>query len=786
MAGRIAGITIEIGGDTTKLQSALKGVDKTLKTTQANLKDINKLLKMDPGNVELLTQKQKNLKDAIKATKDRLKELKDAQSGVKQGTAEWDALQREIIATEQDLSKLKSEYRAFGSVAKQVVQEAGKKMQEFGQKISGVGQKFAPISKAAAGLVTGMGALGYKAVTAADDLNTLAKQTGLSTAEIQKMQYASDLIDVSFDDISGALKKMKPKMTDANESFKQLGVEIKNSDGSLRDAKDVFYDSIVALSKISNETERDQMAMELFGKSADSLAGVIDDGGAALKEFGDEAERLGMVMSQDELDALNAVNDQIDKMKANLKGAFLKVGLKIAEAAAPIVEKVAAGLEKLAGWLDKLTPEQMKLVMGVAAVVAVIGPALIIIGKIVTGIGMLVSGIGALLSPIGLIIAAIAAAIAIGVLLYKNWDKIKKFAKDLGKQIKKSFTDMKNNVTASVKNMKDNVVQSWNNMKTTVTTAMNNLKSTIQTAWTNLKTNVTTTVTNMKTAVVNTVNNLKTSVQNAINNLKTNVTNTVNNLKTTVTTAWENLKTTVVNTANNLKSSLESAWNNIKTSVTNAVDNLKNNVVNAWGNLKSSVENVVGNLHSSITNAWNNIKSSVTNAVGNLKSSAISAFNSVKDSAANIFDNLRNAITSKIEAAKTAISNTIQGIKNLFNFSWSLPHIKLPHFGIKGYTTILGAQIPQIGVDWYRKAYENPMMFKSPTVLATASGMKGFGDGHGAEIVLGLNKLRELVGTSSNVTINVYAQPGMDVNQLASKIQDRFVALQKQRSLAYA
>ena len=160
MAGRISGITIEIGGDTTKLQSALKGVDKTLKTTQSNLKDINKLLKMDPGNVELLTQKQKNLKTAIQATKDRLKELKDAQSGVKEGTAEWDSLQREIIATEQDLSKLKDEYRNFGSVAKQVVQEAGHKMQEFGEKISGIGQKFAPISKAAAGLVAGMGAMG--------------------------------------------------------------------------------------------------------------------------------------------------------------------------------------------------------------------------------------------------------------------------------------------------------------------------------------------------------------------------------------------------------------------------------------------------------------------------------------------------------------------------------------------------------------------------------------------------------------------------------------------------
>ena len=96
MATRIAGITIENGGDTTKLQKALKGVDSQLKTTQNNLKDINKLLKLDPGNTELLTQKQQNLQKAISGTKDRLQQLKDAQGQVAKGTQEWDALQREI------------------------------------------------------------------------------------------------------------------------------------------------------------------------------------------------------------------------------------------------------------------------------------------------------------------------------------------------------------------------------------------------------------------------------------------------------------------------------------------------------------------------------------------------------------------------------------------------------------------------------------------------------------------------------------------------------------------
>lgn len=476
MANRIAGITIEIGGDTTKLQTALKGVDKTLKTTQANLKDINKLLKLDPKNTDLLNQKQKNLQTSIKATKDRLSELKQAQSQFTKGSAEWDAIGREITATEQDLKKLESEYRSFGSVAKQVVMAVGKQMQDLGKKITDAGKKFQPVSRAAAAVVTGMGALGMSAINTADDLETLSKQTGLSTDEIQKMQYASELVDVSLDSITGALKKMKPKMTDSNATFEALGVSIRDADGNMRSATDVFYDSLTALSKIENETERDQVAMELFGKGADELAGIIDDGGQALKDYGKEAEDLGLIMGGEELEALSAINDQVVKLKNQFKGSALKLGSKIAEAAAPIVEKLAAGMEKLAGWFDKLTPQQAEMALKIAAVVAAIAPVMMIIGKLVTGIGGLITAFGFLLSPVGLIIAAIVALIAIGVLLYKNWDKIKAKAIEIKDNIVAAWNNLKANVAATVDNIKTAVVDKWNDIKSTVEEKIQALK----------------------------------------------------------------------------------------------------------------------------------------------------------------------------------------------------------------------------------------------------------------------------------------------------------------------
>ena len=144
-------------------------------------------------------------------------------------------------------------------------------------------------------VATGLSALTLKSALAADDLNTLAKQSGFSTADIQKWQYASDLIDVSIDDIVKSAAKMKKNMISTSsttvDAWNQLGIKVKDSNGQLRNSTTVFYETLTALSKVQNETERDTLAMTLFGKSADSLAGIVDDGGAALQELAGKADR---------------------------------------------------------------------------------------------------------------------------------------------------------------------------------------------------------------------------------------------------------------------------------------------------------------------------------------------------------------------------------------------------------------------------------------------------------------------------------------------------------------
>lgn len=655
MAGnRIRGITVEIGGDTTKLQKALQGVDKDLRATQSSLKDVNKLLKFDPKNTELLTQKQKALEKAIDLTKERLAKLKDAQAGVQKGTAEWDALQREIIETEQNLQKLEKEYKAFGSVSVQQIKETGKQMQAAGQKVSDFGQKLAPVSAAAAAVGGALVKLGYDAVTGADDLNTLAKQTGLTTAEIQKMQYAADLIDVSFEDIAGALRKMKANMDGHPETWERLGVSVRNADGSMRNANDVFYDAVKALSTVENGTERDQLAMDLFGKSADSLAGIIDDGGAALEEFGGKAEEAGLILEQDTLDALNKTNDTIDELKANFSATAGAIGADVATAIAPALDQIAKKVEGITAALRDLSPEQTAAILAIAGVAAVIAPVIIVIGQFITAVGAIttalapvIAGIAAFAAAFGGPVLAIAAAIAAFVLFVKNMDKVEE----------------------STQKFADRVGEKWRRMK-------------------------------------------------------------------------ESLGQTV----DGIKQNISQKWEQIRASVGNTVENLRQNTGQKFSTLRQ-----------------------------NLSSTA----ESIRQTLRSKFDAAKKAITDPIESAKKKVSDAIAKIKSTVNnVKLSLPHFKLPHFRISGGTPPWGiggmGTKPTISVDWYKKAYQDPIIFTQPTVLQTAGGLKGFGDGAGAEIVMGLNKLRELVGAGTVTNnISVYAAPGMDVRQLADAVAER-------------
>lgn len=458
---KVRGITIDLKADTTGISKSLGELNGDISKTQKQLRDVEKLLKLDPKNTDLLQQKYDLLKKSVADSEKKVKALQKAQEELgtrtKDNAEQYDAIQREIIACENEQAKWNKTLADMEPQAKTLKETLGEVSEATGK----AAEKTKALSAAAAGLGAGMLGNAVNAARTADDINTLAKQYGVSVREIQRMNYAQDRIDVSTNDMLASYAKLTKQMGSGSKAFETLGVNIHDIHGDLRDSQEVWYDTLEALSKVSNETERDVLAMDLFGKSAASLSGIIDDGGEALKTLGQEAEDAGLILSQDALDGANQFNDAMDKLKATATQSFLEAGASLATNLVPALEKLVEVISKVLTWFGNLDGSTQTIILGILALVAAISPVLGLISTL-TG---LAAGLNVAMLPmigtIALIVAGIAAAIAIGVLLYQNWDTIKAKASELWASVKEAFTNMLNSVSETMTGIKDAIVEGW-------------------------------------------------------------------------------------------------------------------------------------------------------------------------------------------------------------------------------------------------------------------------------------------------------------------------------------
>jgi len=194
------------------------------------------------------------------------------------------------------------------------------------------------------------------AAYAADDLNTLSKQTGIATDMLQKFKYASDVIDVPLETITGSLKKLTMNMDaardgtgEAGAAFASLGVSVVDAKGELRNNEEVFYELIAALGQVENSTERDSLALDIFGRSAQDLNPLILGGADALQSLGQQAEDAGLILSQDALDGLNELSDALDTAKATAAGFVNVFGTAFAGSLASALNTVTGFAHEVTG-----------------------------------------------------------------------------------------------------------------------------------------------------------------------------------------------------------------------------------------------------------------------------------------------------------------------------------------------------------------------------------------------------------------------------------------------------
>lgn len=527
MAGDIKGITISFRGDTTQLNKALRQINDETRKIDRELKNVDKALKFNPTSVELWRQKQQLLTQKISETKEKLTLLKNEQArmdaaGVDKNSEEYRKLQREIIETESKVKTFESQLRKIGNVN---LQAAAAQVKQVGTKLTEAGQAMRGISTAAAAVTAAIGALTVKSASWADDLNTMSKKYSIGTDQLQMYAAAAELVDVDVETIASSHIKLEKSMSTAldgtgkqAEAFEKLGVAITDSNGKLRSSDEVFQDVIKALGEVENETERDALAMNILGKSAANLNPLIEDGGEAYSRLAETMAKYDLeFIDQETLDNANAFNDSLDTIKSIGLVAFQQIGTQLAATLAPVLEKVVDLVGRLANWISNLNPRTQAIIGAVAAVVAVVAPLLLGLGKVAFAISSIIKlvavigpAIGGLMTGALLpIIAIIGAVIAIGVLLYKNWDTIKAKAITLWNNLKTTFNGIKTTI-----------ITAWNNIKARVVSIVSGIVGTVRDKFNGLKTTVSTVWNGIKNAITNPIQTAVGIVQSAIQRIK--------------------------------------------------------------------------------------------------------------------------------------------------------------------------------------------------------------------------------------------------------------------------
>ena len=570
----------------------------------------------------------------------------------------------------------------------------------------------------------------------------------------------------------------------------------------------------------------DQMAeamMSGFGGSLEKLKSSID---VLVTSIG---EALAPTI-QKVAEFIQGLVDKFNALTPAQQETIVKIGLVVA-ALGPlliVVGKVISSIGTIMTWAPKI----------VSGVQSVIG----IGSKLMGGLQALWGVIMA--NPIVLIVAAIAAAVAAFIYFWNTSEEFRQFWINLWEAIKtavstvvqaiatfftqtvpeafNSFVEFFKGLWEGVKSffsgiwegMKEIVSAAWEGIKNVVQLAImaigeffstaltiitlpfqliwENCKEIILATWEAIKGVVTAAVEAIKTGITNAWNAVKTTTSAIFEAVKTVVTTVwtaiksaldpiITGIKTAVTTAWEAIKTATTTAFNAVRTTATTVWNGIKTAVSTVVNGIKTAVSTAWNGIKTVTTTVFNAVKTAASTAWNAIKTTITTVVNSIKSAVSSGLNAVKSTVSSILNGIKSTFTSVFNSVWSFVQGVVNKLKSIFNFSWSLPKIKLPHFSISGSFSLNPPSIPHFSVEWYRKAMNNGMILNSPTIFG-ASGNHLLGGGEaGPEAVVGVSSLMDMIRTAvgsmqtdaGDITIPVYIGGNLIDEMIVSAEQRR-------------
>lgn len=359
------GLKIGVEGE-KEFKKALSEINQSFKVLGSEMNLVSSQFDKQDKSIEAITARNKVLNKEIETQKDKLTALEQALANATSSFGETDkrtkSWQIQLNNAQAELNKMEHELdtnnKALDNAGNEF-NETGKQADEFGNEVKNAaaqaddaGSHFEKLGGVLKGIGTVMGAalavIGTAAVGAgkalvgmtvnsaayADEILTQATVTGMSTESLQAYKYAAELVDVSMETLTASMAKQIKSMTNARDgsekyakAYEKLGISVTNSNGTLRDSETVYWETIDALGKISYETERDALAMQIFGKSAQELNPLISQGSAGIAQLTEEAKRMGAVMSEDSLNALGKLEDSIQRLKSGGEAAKNMLGM---------------------------------------------------------------------------------------------------------------------------------------------------------------------------------------------------------------------------------------------------------------------------------------------------------------------------------------------------------------------------------------------------------------------------------------------------------------------------
>lgn len=612
-------------------------------------------------------------------------------------------------------------------------------------------------------------AFGLKAEDAGallDTMNAVGQRTGISMDTLAKSMITNSAslqqLGFSASDAANFLGNVEMSGADTSQVMTGLSKALSNATANGKPMKEALKDIQDSMVNAKSDTEGLEVAIGLFGKKAGpAIYQACKNGSLSFEELGTSLkDNLGNVDS-----TFNETLDPIDKFKTSmnsLKIVGADVGNSLMTVLQPMLEKFAKSMKSLSEKWNSLSPGMQQAIVKIALIAATVGPVLVVIGKVITAVGTITSALGSLIGllggtatattavgiaggasaagtaaagtaaggaavgfgalnvsllPIIGIIAAIIAAVVAIIAIIKNWGAITEWFKGLWETVSTAIMSIWQGISDFFKGIWEGLVNIfttvWETIKNVLTVALmfivelikgyfelitlpfrfiwENCKETIMTVWEGIKSVVST--------VMNTISQVITSIMNAI---KTVITTVWNAIKTVVTTVINTILSVITTIFNTIKNVVTTIWNAIKSVISTAVDGIKNKV--------SSVFNVVSSTVSSV-------------------------FNGIKNTAVSIWNGIKSAIVTPIEAAKNKVKSVVDAIKGFFaGIKLKLPHIKLPHFSIKGKLSLMPPSVPHLSIDWYKEGG----IMKKPTLFGMNGSSLMAGGEAGAEAILPL------------------------------------------------